>query len=227
LTSDAATLRLDFQRRRATELAERLGTLLPDLTGVERALDSGCGTGALAGALASRVGSVVGVDADASYVRKAVESGATNCAFQVGDAAALAFPSGSFDLSGCLRVLHHVSRPELVVSELARVTRSGGTVLVADQLGLDDPAAGEESDAFERARDVSHTRLLPRAEIEELLRASDLLVERVEIVTEERELEEFLDLVGLAGEERSRVRAMAPGAVYDVDIGFFVARLRQ
>ena len=85
----------------------------------------------------------------------------TNCTFATDDAEALSFPYGDFDLVGCLRVLHHAQRPELVVAELARVTRPGGRILLADQLGDVDPMRSLEQDRFERARDPSHTRLLP------------------------------------------------------------------
>ena len=60
-----------------------------------------------------------------------------------------------------MRVLHHARRPELVVSELARVTRPGGRILLVDQLGFVDPVVSAETDRFEQARDPSHTRLLP------------------------------------------------------------------
>ena len=49
--------------------------------------------------------------------RTAARQGAPpNCTFVEGDVTALPFPYGAFDLSGCLRVLHHVRRPELVVA---------------------------------------------------------------------------------------------------------------
>ncbi len=36
-------------------------------------------------------------------------------------------------------------------------------------------------------------------------------------------MEQYLDLVGLEGEERERVARMAP-AVYEVEVGWYVAR---
>ena len=139
-----------------------------------------------------------------------------------GDAEALAFPYGDFDLVGCLRVLHHVQRPELVVSEIARVTGPGGRILLADQLGDVDPMRSLELDRFEQARDPSHTRLLPDADIRGYLDANDLVVRSNEIVKERRDMSTYLDLVGLEGEERERVARMAP-AVYEVEIGWYVA----
>ena len=47
-----------------------------------------------------------------------------------------------------------------------------------------------------------------------------------EIAKEQRNLERYLDLVGLEGDERRRVSGMAPGAVYEVEIGWYVARKR-
>ena len=220
---DRAEHRRRLQAERHDELAERTRTLLAPFRGDERALDVGCGTGALAYALAPLVGEVVGVDASEEYLAVAREHAPPGCTFVVGDAEALPFPYGDFDLVGCLRVLHHVRRPELVVSEIARVTRPGGTILLADQLGDIDPMRSIELDRFESARDPTHTRLLPDADIRGYLDANDLVVTVNEIVREHRDMERYLDVAGLQGEERERVARMAP-AVYDVEIGWYVAR---
>jgi SAM-dependent methyltransferase len=214
-----------LQEERRAELETRVRTLLAPLDGDERALDVGCGTGALAYALAPLVGEVVGVDADEAFLESARAHAPPGCTFVAGDAEALAFPYGDFDLVGCLRVLHHVRRPELVVSELARVTRPGGRILLADQLGDVDPIRSLELDRFERARDPSHTRLLPDADIRGFLDANDLVVTANETVREVRDMERYLDVAGLVGEERQRVARMAP-ARYDVEIGWYVARKR-
>jgi ubiquinone/menaquinone biosynthesis C-methylase UbiE len=224
--TDTVALRLALQRDRAAALEAHLARALPPLTGDERALDAGCGTGALACALAPRVAEVVGVDSDERYVETARTACPENCTFVVGDVAALPFAYGEFDLSGSLRVLHHVRRPELVVSELARVTRPGGIVLVVDQLGSVDPMVSLELDRFERARDPSHQRLLPDADMRGFLDANDLVVLSNEIVREERDMERYLDLVGLEGEERERLRRTAPAGVQAVEVGWYVARKR-
>ena len=221
--TDRVEHRRRLQAERHDELAAQIRSLLAPLRGDERALDVGCGTGALAYVLAPLVGEVVGVDASEEHVEAAREHAPSGCTFIVGDAEALPFPYGDFDLVGCLRVLHHVRRPELVVSEIARVTRPGGTILLADQLGDIDPMRSLELDRFEQARDPSHTRLLPDADIRGYLDANDLVVSANEVVTERRDMERYLDVAGLEGEARERVARMAP-AVYDVEIGWYVAR---
>ena len=224
--SDVVGYRVAIQEERAAALRDRVQQLLAPLDGTERALDSGCGAGALAFALAPFVGSVVGLDLSAELIAAGRELAPANCELSVGDATALPFEYGSFDIVGCMRVLHHARRPELVVSELARVTRPGGRILLVDQLGFVDPVVSAETDRFERARDPSHTRLLPDQDIRGYLDANDLEVLTNEIAPEQRNLERYLDLVGLTGEERRRVSGMAPGAVYEVEIGWYVARKR-
>lgn len=166
----------------------------------------------------------MGVDPSEPFLEAARAVAPANCSFLDGDATALPFAYGSFDVSGCLRVLHHVRRPELVVAELARVTRPGGRVLIADQLGHVDPTVSIGLDRFERARDSSHQRLLPDVDIRYLLDANDLVVLANEVTRELREVERFLDLAGLEGEERERARHLAPAPVYEVEIGWYVAR---
>ncbi len=224
--SDVVGHRLALQEERASVLGDRVQQLLGPFSGSERALDSGCGAGALAFALAPHVGTVVGVDLSADLIAAGNAVAPANCELMVGDATKLPFEYGSFDIVGCLRVLHHVRRPELIVAELARVTRPGGRILLVDQLGSVDPVVSAETDRFEQARDASHTRLLPDQDVRFFLDANDLEVLRNEIVPEERDLERYLDLVDLGEVERARVRAMAPGATFEVEIGWYVARKR-
>jgi SAM-dependent methyltransferase len=221
--ADRVERRRALQEERHADLSARLRRLLAPLAGTERALDVGCGTGALAYALAPLVGEVVGVDESDEYVAAARDHAPPGATFLVGNAQSLDFPYGDFDLVGCLRVLHHVRRPELVVSELARVTRPGGRILLVDQLGDVDPIRCLELDRFERARDPSHTRLLPDADTRGFLDANDLVVSANEIVREVRDMGRYLDVAGLEGEERERVARMAP-AVHAVDVGWYVAR---
>ncbi len=217
-------LRLALQEERADELAARIRRLLSPFVGTEVALDSGCGTGALAFALAPYVGEVVGVDSRPEYVEAARAIAPENARIEEGDATALPFGYGTFDIAGCLRLLHHVHRPELAVSELARVTRPGGKIFIADQLGSIDPLRSLEMDRFERLRDPTHERLLPDADIRGYLDTNDLRLLSSEISREQVDLEQRLELAGVTEEERMRIRGLSPTSVYEVEIGWYVAR---
>jgi len=217
-------MRLALQAERASGLADRVRRVLGPFTGAESALDSGCGTGALSLALAPHVAEVVGVDTREDYLQAAREIAPENVRFVEGDSMALPFEYGAFDIAACLRLLHHVRRPELAVSELARVTRPGGRVFIADQLGSIDPLRSIELDRFERLRDPSHQRLLPDADIRGFLDANDLVLISSEMTRERVDLEQRLDLAGVPEEERGRIRGTAPGASYEVELGWYVAR---
>lgn len=198
-----------LQDERAAALAERVRTLVP-LRGDERALDVGTGAGALALAFAPRVSEVVGVDVEPALLAHARERAPANATFLEGDATALPFPTASFDLAGTLRTLHHVHRPELVVAELARVTRPGGTVLVVDQLAPADPLDALALDRFERARDPGHERLLSDQDLRQLFEANRLALVRELHVGEARDLDAYLDLAGCEGAARAAAAALAP-----------------
>jgi ubiquinone/menaquinone biosynthesis C-methylase UbiE len=213
-----------LQDRRADALAERVRAFVP-VTGDERVLDAGTGTGALAFALAPLVREVVGVDVVPELLERARERAASvpNVTFAEGDITRLEFELGAFDLAGTLRTLHHVARPELAMAELARVTRPGGTILVADQIAPNDPLAALELDRFERARDPSHARTLPDVDFRQLFEANGLVLKRAEFAREQRELDPYLDLAGCEGEARERARAVAP-ADRGVDVAWYLLR---
>ena len=194
------------QDRRAEATQEQLRRLVT-LTGNERALDVGTGAGAFALALAPLVREVVGVD----IVPELLEA----------DATALPFGFGSFDLVCTARTLHHVPRPELVVAELTRVLKPGGTMVVVDQLAPDDPLAAIELNRFEHARDPSTTRILADVDLRGLFDSNSLVLRRFEEQREPRDLEGYLELAGCQGDDRERAKSLAP-ADLRAEIGWYV-----
>ena len=215
------------QDERAAELEVQVqGFVLP--TGDEYVLDVGCGAGALALALAPHVGAVIGVDPVPELLALARERAPANAAFVEGDGTALDFDDGSFDLTGTLRTLHHVARPELMLAEMARVTRPHGRLLVVDQLAPLDPPEALAIDRFERARDAGHQRLLPEIDLRQLFEANGLTLLRWHRATEQRALDRYLDLAGCVGEERARALALAPhgDAFFTASVGWYLLERR-
>jgi ubiquinone/menaquinone biosynthesis C-methylase UbiE len=214
------------QDERAAELAEKVFSFVAP-TGDERMLDSGTGAGALAFALAPHVREVVAVDLVPELLeegRKRAE-GFPNVTFVEGDATKLPFELGSFDLTGSLRTLHHIARPELAVAELARVTRMRGRVLVIDQIAPVDPLAASELNAFERARDPSHARALADIDLRHLFESNGLVLVRNEYEREPRDLDSYLDLAGCEGEARNRAQTLAPPG-YTAELGWYLLEKR-
>jgi ubiquinone/menaquinone biosynthesis C-methylase UbiE len=211
-----------FQERRADELAKRVREFLP-LRGDERALDAGAGAGALAFALAPLVREVVAVELVPELIERGRLKAPQNVTFIEGDITKLDFERASFDLTGTLRTLHHVSRPELVIAQLTRVTRPGGTMLVVDQIAPNDPLAALELNQFERARDASHTRALADVDLRQLFESNNLVLVKAEFVSEPREVDPYLDLAGCEGEAREQARALAPSD-YTAELGWYLLR---
>jgi ubiquinone/menaquinone biosynthesis C-methylase UbiE len=218
--SETADAMGDLQDKRAAETAEHVARLLT-LTGDERALDVGTGAGAFALALAPLVREVVGVDIVPEVLAEARKRATGNSEFVEGDAEQLPFPTDSFDVVCTARTLHHMPRPEVVLFEMTRVLRPGGTMLVVDQLASNDPLAAMELNQFERARDPSTTRILADVDLRTLFDTNGLVLRRAETVVEERDLETYLDLAACHGLDRDRARDLAP-ARPTATIGWYV-----
>jgi ubiquinone/menaquinone biosynthesis C-methylase UbiE len=144
-----------------------------------RALDVATGTGEFARALAPHVATVIGVDAtDAmlergrSFIR---QNGIENITFQKGIVEELPFEGEDFDIVASRYAFHHFGDPKPVVSEMARVCRTGGHVIVVD-IVVPEESMAEEYNYYERLCDPSHTRCLDFAELQSLFRLSGLEV---------------------------------------------------
>jgi SAM-dependent methyltransferase len=135
---------LEYARWRHTRLGtvtERLErTAMLDLAGPlagRVVLDVGCGDGAYALAAARAGARVVGVDrspADIEAARRNAAETGVRLELHVADALALPFPAARFDIVLAATVLCFVAEPAAAISEMARVLRPGG-VLVIGELG--------------------------------------------------------------------------------------------
>ncbi len=98
------------------------------LARARRALEVGCGSGAILGELAAQLPLAVGLDLDRAVLALA-QVNAAGAPLTAGDAHTLPFAAASFDLSLCHFLLLWVADPLGVLREMKRVTRPGGWVL--------------------------------------------------------------------------------------------------
>jgi ubiquinone/menaquinone biosynthesis C-methylase UbiE len=108
-------------------------------------LDVGCGTGALldaflksadwadaGGGEAAPAIEVFGIDLSPQMLALARRRLGERAQLQVADAEALPLDDDAVDVTVCVDSFHHYPRPDVALAEMRRVTRSGGTVIVAD-----------------------------------------------------------------------------------------------
>lgn len=99
-----------------------------NITDNQRILEVGCGTGAILTQLPSTTLFKVGLDINHQYLSMAMRK-IRGARFIQGDGHRLPYLTRGFDLTLCHFLLLWVTNPVQVVSEMARVTRTGGTVI--------------------------------------------------------------------------------------------------
>ena len=100
-----------------------------------RVLDVGCGTGSQAIPAARTGAQVTAIDIAPNLLAQAAERAerdGLNIDFREGDAEALAFPDGEFDVVLSMFAAIFAPWPEVVVSEFVRVCRPGGLIAMGN-----------------------------------------------------------------------------------------------
>lgn len=130
-------------------------------------LDVACGPGIVSCFFAARVRHVTGIDIVPAMLDRArklqAERGLTNLDWQLGSSTELPFPAAAFDGVLTRFSFHHFLDPGKALSEMARVAKPGGTVLVCDV--APSPATQIGFNQWEILRDPSHTRALTEDEL--------------------------------------------------------------
>jgi ubiquinone/menaquinone biosynthesis C-methylase UbiE len=101
--------------------------------------DLGCGTGQVSAALAPFVAHVVAVDASAAMLQAAKKRlhEFDNVDLRRGDLEALPIDDARLDAATMMLVLHHVPDPGRALTDVARVLKPGGRLIVVDMLPHD------------------------------------------------------------------------------------------
>jgi ubiquinone/menaquinone biosynthesis C-methylase UbiE len=181
------------------------------LTADDVVLDVAAGTGHAARQLAATARAVVALDATEAMLARGqaqtAREGRTNVVFMRGDATALPFLDGSFDVVVSRFAAHHFEAPEAVVTEMARCTRPGGHVALVDLVADREPAVAEEQNRLERLRDPSHTRMLAAIEMQALLTEAGLASIDVATRPLERPLTPWLEQARTPTDPAEAIRA--------------------
>ncbi|UPU37180.1 methyltransferase domain-containing protein [Geomonas paludis] len=154
--------------------------VLLEVSGVgksDEVLDVACGPGMVACAFAGHARHVTGVDITPAMIEQARqrqgEQGLANLSWDIGNAVPLAYRDNSFTLVLTRYSFHHLLDPQAALTEMIRVCRPGGTVMVAD---VAMPSAKSAAyDHLELIRDPSHTHALTEEEFEALFQRSGLV----------------------------------------------------
>jgi ubiquinone/menaquinone biosynthesis C-methylase UbiE len=133
----------DFTRIAAT--MRESGEALVETFGIRpglKVLDLGCGDGTTALPAARRGADVLGVDIASNLVdagnKRVAQAGLANCRFEHGDASDLkGIEDESFDLVVSIFGAMFAPRPFDVAKEMARVTRSGGRIIMGNWIPND------------------------------------------------------------------------------------------
>ena len=132
------------------------------LTGQERVLDAGCGTGHTALTFAPLVNQVIAVDFTEGMLAQgrllAQARALTNLDFRFADVESLPFGDVEFDLVVSRYSAHHWPHPERALQEFLRVLRPGGAFILSDIVSYDDYTCDTYLQAIELLRDPSHVR---------------------------------------------------------------------
>ena len=145
-----------------------------DVTGDDRLLDVGWGTGAASRAAGAVADLVVGVDLAPEMIRRATElaTGADNIRFLIADSEQLPFDDGEFTAVLCSNSFHHYPDPLQATREMARVLAPGGRLVIGDACA--DLATARIADRFLRLLEPGHVRLYRSAELGSFLRGAGL-----------------------------------------------------
>jgi ubiquinone/menaquinone biosynthesis C-methylase UbiE len=97
-------------------------------------LDIGCGQGRFLDKVHSENKNIscFGLDLSTEMIRIASEKATGNCHFNVGECDSLPYERCSFSKIFCMNSFHHFSDPEKSLSEISRVIKDNGEIIIGD-----------------------------------------------------------------------------------------------
>ena len=164
-----------------------------------RALDLACGPGIVAEVIAPRVREVVGLDVTPEMIRLAHDrlekAQLTNAYFSVASVEALPFKENEFDQVITRLSLHHFHDVAAVLSEVRRVLRPGGDLIIADVVSPEDADESALHNSLEQLRDPTHVRMFAPAELLEIIHVAGFSLVSEEEWEQQRSFLEWAQII--------------------------------
>jgi len=114
---------------------ELLGKVVSNVNSEAVVIDVACGTGLISESLSAKSKQVVGVDMSENMIAQAnikkKEKGLDNISYKVEDAYNLSFDENKYDIAVCVNALHNMQQPEKALSEMKRVLKPGGKLIIS------------------------------------------------------------------------------------------------
>lgn len=146
--------------------------------GTDTMLDLACGGGIVVCAFAPHVRHATGIDLTPAMLDQAdvlaKQKNTPNVTFRLGDATAVPFEDGSFDIVVTRFSMHHFPDPPAALREMRRVCAPGGRIVVVDMFASEQPEQAAVWNRLERLRDPSHVRCLSLTELKALFAKAEL-----------------------------------------------------
>ena len=133
------------------KLCEAVGAAV---SSADEVLECACGTGLLSGVIAGRCKRLVSTDFSPNMVKKAEKKCRryANVEFKTGNILHIEYPNESFDAVVAANVIHLLDDPYKALSELDRVCRKGGKIIIPTYMNKNDKGKTSSfSDTLEKA----------------------------------------------------------------------------
>ena len=168
---------------------------LSEVSASDDVLDIACGPGLVACEFATHARHVTGIDITPQMIEQAKErqkeKQLSNLSWQVGDALPLPFPDAHFSVVLTRYSFHHFLNPVAVLTEMLRVCKPGGKVMVVDV--VQPPEKAKAYDQLEKLRDPSHVHALTFPEMAAIVGSLGLSNVKTAQYKVEGELEKQMD----------------------------------
>jgi ubiquinone/menaquinone biosynthesis C-methylase UbiE len=114
------------------------------------------------------------------------------------------FEDASFDIVSCRYAFHHFADAKPVISEMVRVCKPGGHIIIVDII-IPEVSLAAENNYYEWLCDKSHTRVLNPGEFEAFFKLFGLEVISARTKTLENEFIEWMDFSLTKKEDREEI----------------------
>jgi ubiquinone/menaquinone biosynthesis C-methylase UbiE len=165
----------------------------------DRVLDLACGPGIVAEAMAPHVRQLVGIDVTPEMTRLARErlekAHLTNGRFGVASAEALPFEGKEFDQIITRLSFHHFPDVRAVLSEIRRVLRPRGRLIIADVVSSEESEESTLHNSLEQLRDPTHVRMITPGELRQFVRLAGFILLRDERWQQPRTFTEWAEII--------------------------------